>query len=360
MSKPIYFVIGTRAQLIKTAPVMKELGEIGVPFISIYTGQHRETIEDIWQGFDIRPADIDLSRQAKEAATLFHFFIWSFRMFFLLFSPKRILKQGPGILVTHGDTTTSVWAALLGKIGGCKVAHLESGLRSFSLFHPFPEEINRRLIFFLADYYFCPNDWAVNNLKNFRGRKINTRGNTLIDAVRIASERGSSQRPIGEKYCLVSLHRFENLYPGKKLKDNCDVVQKITKRYRVIFILHPVTKKRLELSGLFGDLAKNPRITFQSRLGFFDFIKVLDNAAFVLTDGGSNQEESSYLGVPCLLLRRRTERIEGLEQNVCLSGYDFVAIDGFVADPEKYRRDRVVGSHRPSALIAKELQTLSL
>lgn len=358
MTRPLYFVLGTRAQLIKVAPVMKELDRRQILYTSIYTGQHVETIEDLRSEFGLKPFDVILRRGKDEANTLPRFFKWAAESLFLVFRPKKIMKHGQGLVVTHGDTITSIWAAVLGKLGGSNVAHLESGLRSFNIFHPFPEELNRLIIFCLADYYFCPNNWAVQNLRSFKGEKINTNGNTLVDSIRLAIEHKQSFQIGPKPYCVVSMHRFENLHPKSALLKNIEIIEHVAKCLRTIFILHPVTLKRLEAAGLYSQLSGNPNIILEKRLGFFEFIKLLADSEFVVTDGGSNQEESSYLGLPCLLLRKRTERIEGLGENVVLSDYNIDKIDKFLSTYKSYRLASRIDSISPSSRIADYLSSI--
>ncbi|MEI6463066.1 MAG: UDP-N-acetylglucosamine 2-epimerase, partial [bacterium] len=119
----------------------------------------------------------------EEAKTRKLFMKWFLAMMKLTFFHAKSVLPQKGIVFTHGDTFTTWIAALMGKLAGCKVCHLESGLRSFNLFEPFPEEIVRIVTFLLSDVYFCPGDWAVSNLKRFRGKKINTILNPIYDAV---------------------------------------------------------------------------------------------------------------------------------------------------------------------------------
>ena len=336
----IAVVIGTRAQLIKVAPVMRLMQEARIPYRFIYTAQHRETLDEIREDFRLKPPDYVLLNWSDEASTLGRFGGWFLRAFWRLVRQRRdILPSRGGIVITHGDTASTVWGALLGRLTGNRVMHLESGLRSRSLLQPFPEEIIRRITFRLSDVYACPNDWAVRNLRRFRGVKLNTKANTLYDAVAAAlAEPGSSEAVElpDEPYAVVSIHRFENVFSRRRLRRVVDILEKVAASVRLLLILHPVTVKRLERYGLLGRLENHPRIELRPRLGFFAFQNLTHAAQFVMTDGGSNQEELSYLGKPTLILRERTERIEGLEANAVLCGLDERAVLEFVENYQKY------------------------
>lgn len=357
-NKIFYVIVGTRAQLIKTAPVMKEFQDRGIPYFYIYTGQHKETIDDLRIGFGLKEPDIDLSIKSFEASSLLKFLAWGLKMLSYVFVPGRIFKLGKGVVLTHGDTVTCWWGALIGKIGGNKVAHLESGLRSFNIFHPFPEEINRLMTFSLTDYYFCPNEWALNNLKKFRGVKINTQGNTLKDAVKLAMKSNIEKGSEAEKYFVFSMHRFENIYKKKNLSINLDILKMVSSKIKCHFILHPVTRDLLAKFGVLQELEKNQNITFKPRMDFISFINLIAHSEFMITDGGSNQEECSYLGHPCLLLRKRTERIEGLDKNVVVSNYDKKIIEDFVTNYDKYKSENTNFENSPSKIIVDYLMNL--
>jgi UDP-N-acetylglucosamine 2-epimerase (non-hydrolysing) len=151
---PIYFVIGTRAQFIKVAPIMREMLNAGVQYALIYTAQHRENIDEILNIYGLPPITTRMYDRG-EANTKGSFVRWFFSILFeVLFHPKQYIPR-PGFLLTHGDTFTAWLAALLGKRAGCKVCHVESGCRSFNIFSPFPEEISRLITFQLSDFFFA-------------------------------------------------------------------------------------------------------------------------------------------------------------------------------------------------------------
>ncbi|OGW42636.1 MAG: hypothetical protein A2132_01665 [Nitrospirae bacterium RBG_16_43_11] len=350
----IYIILGTKAQLIKMAPLMVALKERGIDYVYISTGQHKETMHELHQNFDIREPDLRLYN-GEDITGVCQMALWSIRIITKILVNKRLLLKDNrrGIVLVHGDTFSTLLGALLGKLLRLKVAHIESGLRSFNIFHPFPEEITRILTFSLTDYYFCPGDWAVRNIEKYRGYKINTTMNTLYDSLRLAMENEDHIKiDIPDTpYSVATIHRYENIFHRDKLKRVVDIVLNISERVKVLFILHPPTRKNLEKFGLYEILHKNKNIELRPRYDYFEFIKLMQNSEFIISDGGSNQEESYYMGQPCLLLRKATERTEGLGENVVLSNYDDKILEEFIKKYKKYKTDPVMGPESPSKII---------
>ncbi len=356
MSRPIYIVVGTRAQLIKTAPIMKELDTRGISYEYIFTGQHIETIEDLESGFSLKTPDINVTKNI-EADSPLRFLRWMVLMGMCVFRPSRVLKKGKGIVVNHGDTISALWGTILGRLHGSETMHLESGLRSFNIFHPFPEELTRLMIFWFTDIYCCPNDTAVRNLSKYRGVILSTKGNTLIDAVRIARKNGHNPFTHQKPYAIFSMHRFENIFRTGRFRENIEILFDASVVAPITFVLHPVTRRMLDRTGLRKKIEEHPRIRLSERFNFIEFINILSESEFLVTDGGSNQEESSYLGVPTLLLRSATERTEGMGHNVLLSKYDRNVIRDFFANYSQYRRAETESSHSPSTIIVDYLES---
>jgi len=330
-NKKIYVVIGTRAQLIKMAPLMSLMQKEGVNYEFIYTAEHRETMYQILKDFGVKDPDMTLYTKL-EANTRTTFFRWAIEMFLKALRPKRIFPE-KGLVLTHGDTPTTPWAAVVGKLAGCKVAHVESGLRSFNIFKPFPEEINRLITIYFSDVYFSPNEWAINNLKKHKGEKVNLGANTLYDSLQIAINSEVTVNTPKEKYVVVSIHRYENIFTKNLEHKIIPLLEKIAERgFILVFVLHPTTRNVLKKGGmrLYKRLENNKRIILKERYPYFEFIKLLNSSEFVITDGGSNQEELFYLGKPTLLFREVTERVEGLGQNVVISNFDWEKVMNFV------------------------------
>ena len=350
----IHVIIGTKAQLIKTAPVLAELKKRKIPFNFIFTGQHKETMIELRKIFDIKKPDYILYK-GKDITSIGQMVIWATRILWLTLKKKKEIfkNDSQGIVLVHGDTFSTLLGALMGKISRLKVGHIESGLRSFNLWHPFPEEITRLLVFRMSDVYFCPGAWAVKNLKKYKSQKINTEANTLLDALNLALKNESKIKVDipQEKYCLVSVHRFENIFNRSQFEKIIKIIEKTALKMRVLIIMHPPTEKNLHKFGFYKRLKKNKNIELRPRYDYFQFIKLVNNSEFLMTDGGSNQEESFYLGHPCLILREATERKEGLKTNVVLSKFNQKVIDKFINNPKHYQKKQVVFKISPSQKI---------
>lgn len=352
----IHIFLGTKAQLIKMAPIMKLLADRGVPYNFIHSGQHQETISDIISDFQIRSPDYyiangpDVKRKSQVPKWLYlctartgkNSVCWAGRK-----------KGDKDIVLVHGDTLSTLAGALAARRMGFQCAHIESGLRSFNMFHPFPEEIIRLVTFRLASILYCPDASAEANVLPLKKVTINTQGNTMLDATRLAVE--ASRRSEYSDFGIVSVHRYENIFNAERFSWIVDRIIGVSKRHRILFIMHPPTEQRLRDSGLYSTLEAQPNIELKKRLGYFDFAGLLANAQFLVTDGGSNQEESSYLGLPCLVMRKATERSEGIGKNVVVSNYDGETITHFFDHLSNYRTEGVLNSNSPTEIIVNHL-----
>jgi UDP-N-acetylglucosamine 2-epimerase (non-hydrolysing) len=356
----IHFVIGTRAQLLKLAPVMLECERRGLDWRWIYTAQHRETVRETLAAFSLPPPAYVVVGWQTEAQSIGNMSRWFLRMLRSLPRSRKILagQTGPAhVVLTHGDTFTTWLGALIGVLTRTPVMHVESGLRSFDLLHPFPEEINRLITFRLASYYACPGEWAVANLRRYGGEKLDTGSNTQVDTLRLGLER-SDEAQIelpSEPYIVVSIHRYENIFRRGRLERIVEELELLSARFRILFIQHPATRLQVEKLGFRARLESNERISMLPRLEYLAFVKAVRNSEFVITDGGGNQEELSYLGKPTLLFRDETERQEGLGENVVLSKLDRATIDAFVGNYKTVARDERVPDHSPARTIVSFL-----
>lgn len=360
-SKPIYIILGTRAQFIKMAPVMFEMKKRDFPYTLIYTAQHKEKIQELLDIYGLKKPDFYIYG-GDESNTLYKGLRWMFDMLFKsLFKSKKYLHD-KGIVLTHGDTFTAWLAAVMGKRAGCKVGHVESGLRSFNFLSPFPEEISRLITFKFSDIFFCADEWAMNNLKKYKGEKINIGANTMLDGVKFAMESEKKTKFDFQKrpYVLVSIHRAENIFKGRFTNIIIPFLKEISREHNLVMTLHPTTRERLKELNLYDKLDKENNIILHTRFDFIDWINVCNDAQFVITDGGSNQEELSYLGVPTLLFRDHTERKEGLGENVVLSKFKEDIIENFVESYSKYRRKPLFEEVHPSKVIVDYLEDLFL
>lgn len=337
------------------APIMKILKMRGAEYNYISTGQHKETINDILQNFEIKEPDHTIY-SGKDITSVFQMMIWSAKLlFYTVLNKKKIFKNDKnGIVLVHGDTVSTLVGAIMAKLSGLKVGHVESGLRSFNLFQPFPEELVRVLVFRLSDYMFCPGDWAIENLKKYKGLKINTEINTLYDSLKFALPAITSIADIqipDYEYGIVTIHRFENLRNISSFNKIVHAVKRISEKHKLIFILHKPTEIKLKKYGLYQKLKDDPNIELRNRYDYFNFIKLIIHSRFVVSDGGSNQEECYYLGKPVILLRNVTERQEGLGRNAVLSYFDDNILDNFINDLDSYKFDFLKLDKSPSDIV---------
>lgn len=355
----IYVVIGTRSGVIKMAPVMNEMQKRDIRYRYIFTGQHHKTIKELESDLELRAPDINLN-PLKEVSTIPYALLW-----FLKIVLKSLLKRkevfGPekkGVILLHADNLTALYGAIVGKLLRMKVGHVEAGLRSFNLFKPFPEEIIRMLIHYMADYYYCQNEWAVNNLKRYKGVKVNTCANTLYDSLSLILKRIDNVKVDipDNKYGLVSFHRFDNISTRERLSKIINVLEEIAKKIDLLFVLHPPTLNSLKRFGLYERLMNNPAIDLRSRYNYTRFNKLIVKSEFMITDSGSGHDECYYLGHPCLFLREKAERTEGLDENIVLSGLDEDLALDFVDHYENYRYGFKQLNESPSGMIVDSLE----
>ena len=360
------FVIGTRAQLVKVAPVLTEADESGLRHVVWLTGQHDESIDDLIADFDIRSAFVQ-PPQRKERSSILRLLTWFPGT---LLSCRRYLRgvraeEGAApVVVVHGDTLSTFLGALAAKLSGSDVAHLESGLSSGSIADPFPEELLRRMTFWLTDVALCPNDEAFARMQKYSGcHAVHTGENTLLDCVRRAVRDGTPAIADAEgAYFVASIHRFQNIYSQELLGNIVDELLELSAEAPVRFILHPPTEIRLRKYGLYARLAKAPGVELLPRLPYTQFVGLIAAARAVLSDGGSNQEELSYLGVPTVLFRRRSERPDGLGENVVMYSAAIAPLAEFARSGRLdglRRKPRVDDSVQPSRTTVATLQKLT-
>jgi len=336
MARPAVFVIGTRAQLIKVAPVIVECERQQVACTLLMTGQHHETMQDLLDEFGIKSPQVS-AVPSSEHATVGSLLYWLPAAYRGV--KARLREMGNGAhgtdVLVHGDTLSTLVGAYAAHRSGARVVHLESGLSSGKLFDPFPEELCRRLVFRVTDVAMCPNQDAVRHMRRYpRARIIDTGGNTIIDAVALTGARPGSTEERG--YLVASLHRFQNIYDKSRLHGLVALIEALSKQFAVHFVLHPATRRRLQKRGLMQRLEAAPGVRLSPRMGYADFLRLAAGAACVLTDGGSNQEELAALGVPTIVMRARTERPDGLGANAVMESDIAGGVQSFVLN-QAYR-----------------------
>lgn len=314
------FIIGTRAQLIKMAPVIATAERKLISCTLLMTGQHEETMQDLLDEFGITSRQIK-ALPASERSTVLALFRWLPAAYF---GVKRQLERLTAdvdcpIVLVHGDTLSAALGAFVARRCMVKVVHLESGLTSGKLFDPFPEEIFRRVVFRYTDIAMCPNARAAEHMRKYSCAKVvNTQGNTIEDAVILTGALTLRQQRPSIAYLLVSLHRFQNLYKRQRLRKLVDLLVDLARNFTLYFVLHPTTRGRLAREGFLKELEQSSNIKLMPRMGYRDFLHLAAGATCVLTDGGSNQEELATLGVPTIIMRAHTERPDGLGTNAIM------------------------------------------
>ncbi|MGH3440854.1 MAG: UDP-N-acetylglucosamine 2-epimerase [Nitriliruptorales bacterium] len=349
---------GTVAQYIKTAPLLRLMDAMGVEYRLIDSGQHAFASLAVRADLGLREPDRVLGEGVKDVDSVTAGLRWAGGLAATLVSGRRlryeVFYDEPGICIVHGDTVSTLLAALMAKRAGLRVAHLEAGLRSHNLLHPFPEELVRIIVMRLAHYLFAPGEASVANLRRMRvkGRVVGLPTNTTLEALRHVLGGELAQKEPGP--VIVTMHRLENLRSGRRVRDLTTLVGHIVARWPTRFVVHPPTRPVLEKRGGAESLAAlGVELTGLQRHD--EFGAMLRDAPLVVTDGGSIQEECALLGVPTLLWRDRTEREDGLGRNVVLAHHDLTVADRFLVDPERYRFPPVDVDVAPSRIVLETL-----
>lgn len=361
--KNIYLFIGTTAELIKVAPVIKRLKDKKIDLRIVTSGQNKvnfQLLEPLigkqtaYNSFKVKRLKIPLGIYLE-------FVVWIIKSFtnYLLFFRQEFkgIDKKNILFIVHGDTISALLGALIAKLNGLKLVHIESGYRSFNFFEPFPEEFCRFVVSRLSDMLFCPNDWCLNNVKNNRGLKISTGQNTVYDscmnALKVKTDDNFLRSVSKVKFFLLILHRQEHMLFKKKLsKEYINLLLSFANPdMKCLFVLHPITENFLKNQNLLEQIKKNPNIITVSRIPYLEFMKILSRCEFIATDGGSNQQEAYFLGKPCLLLRKYTEQIEGLHSNATLAKDDLNIVRDFLKNYKNKIRNKISVKVPPSKIV---------
>lgn len=264
------------------------------------------------------------------------------------------------LVIIHGDTMTCVVGGLAGRLVGCKVAHVEAGLRSGDIRNPFPEELDRIIAAYLSHYHFCPSDTAVENLARRKGEIVNTHGNTSKDSMQLIQDRLIDQQTI-EPYVLISLHRAELLANREVLMKTIEEIVFSAQNSRIIMVMDALTRTALETHHLLECLLQSP-IDLREKMSYPEFIQLLVHADRVVTDSGGLQEECGFLEIPCLVHRRATERDDGLGTTARLSMWTPDSITEFLREdlPNKKSSRTIIMNDSPTAIIMQTLRALGI
>jgi len=360
-SRPtIHVFIGTKAQYIKTAPLLRLMDEEDVDYRLIDSGQHADLSRELRVELGIREPDVVLA-SGGDINSVGQAVRWSGRLGGRLISPSKLNAEvfggRGGICVVHGDTPSTLLAALMARRAGLDVAHLEAGLRSHSFTQPFPEELIRIATMRLSRYLFAPDDLAMANLADMglSDRGVPTQANSSVEAMAHALS-DTPVAPIGP--AIATMHRVENLKRKERVKGFVRLLLKIVQDHPVLLVLHGPTKPTLAKFGVLETLL-DAGIETTELMPHGDFTRALATAPLVVTDGGSVQEECALLGVPTLLWRGATERPDGLGSNVVLSEYRADITADFLADLDALRRPPLDLDAAPSRIVLDTLLSAS-
>jgi len=309
-------VFGTRPEAVKMAPVVQQLAQTpGMDSRVCITAQHRQMLDQVLNLFGIQPDyDLDLMRDDQSLAELSAAIFTHLDPVFTEFEPDWVLVQG--------DTTTVAITSLLAYYQRIRVGHVEAGLRTHDKWQPFPEEINRHVAGVVADLHFAPTQLARENLlhEGIPDEAIFVTGNPVIDALQFVAERPAPQEieelleklelPSSDKHLiLVTAHRRENF--GQPLENICRALKELADRgdVEIVYPVHLNPNVQEPVKRILGDV---PHVTLLPPLDYLPLVHLQKRSKIILTDSGGIQEEAPAFGVPVLVLRKVTERPEGV------------------------------------------------
>jgi UDP-N-acetylglucosamine 2-epimerase (non-hydrolysing) len=323
----ILIVVGTRPNFIKITQfknVAKAFKNVEIKIV--HTGQHHDDkmANIFFQQFDLIP-DFFLNISTTSPNT---------QMAEIMIGLEKIINQyNPTLLMVVGDVNSTFAAALTANKMGVQVAHIESGLRSLD--RSMPEEFNRILTDEITDYFFVTEKSGVDNLKK-EGKNIKNIffvGNTMIDTI-VAfqpqiekSDVLNKLKVVAKKFGLMTMHRPSTVDTKEGLKKLLSIIDFITQNHQLVFSIHPRTKKKLSDFGMENDFIKNENLILTDSLDYFAFQKLISECKFIVTDSGGIQEESTFKQIPCITLRKNTERPSTVETGTnTLSSIDIESI----------------------------------
>jgi UDP-N-acetylglucosamine 2-epimerase (non-hydrolysing) len=320
----ILVAIGTRPEAVKMAPVVHALKrEPWADVRVLATAQHRHLLDQMLEVFDIRPdVDLDIMQPGQSLSAL------TARLLERL--DDVLAQEEPDAVLVQGDTTTVMAVAMAAFYRDIPVGHVEAGLRTGDLRHPFPEEMNRVVAGRLARWHFAPTAQARHNLlqERFDPASVYVTGNTVIDALLWMAENRSLPSPVvpaGKRLVLVTAHRRENF--GAPFEAVCEAIRDLADAHPDIHVLYPVHPNPNIVGPARRLLGGHPRVSLCDPLDYPAFVGAMKSASLILTDSGGVQEEAPALRKPVLVLRHETERPEAVDAGVVkLVGPDRSAI----------------------------------
>jgi UDP-N-acetylglucosamine 2-epimerase (non-hydrolysing) len=349
----VHLIAGTRPEAVKLAPVVTAMREAGLlrPVL-VASGQHPVMVNQALAAFDLAP-DVTLlvDRNTGSQAELLTAMIRQL--------DELWAERAPAAVIVQGDTTTSLAGALAAFWRRIPVVHLEAGLRSGDLDSPFPEEANRRLVAQVAALHLAPTPLAAMNLldENIATGDVLITGNTVVDAALAVAARklpyenaavAQSRSADGNRLVLVTAHRRESW--GEPLERILAAVAELVAKYQdidVILPTHPNPAVRQQVEAALGGIE---RVTVTGPLPYPDLSRLLSEAYLVLTDSGGIQEEAPSFGVPALVLRDVTERVESLDAGCAKlvgSDTDLIVREASLLLDSRLRRDAMTAGGNP-------------
>ena len=357
--KTIMLVFGTRPEAIKMCPLVKEFQKYPGDFETLVcvTGQHREMLDQVLQIFGVKPDfDLNIMKQGQD--------LYDVTSRVLLGMREVLDEAKPDVVLVHGDTTTSMAAAMAAFYRQIPVGHVEAGLRTHNIYSPWPEEMNRQITGRISTYDFAPTPLSRQNLldEGVDPEKITVTGNTVIDALHwvvenvmekgyVPQDPSVAALPRGDRrLVLITGHRRENF--GEGFISMCTAIRDLAIKYPEVDFVYPMhlnPNVRKAVGEVFGSeisrQARNDKggnLFFIEPLDYLDFVYLMSRSYLVLTDSGGIQEEAPGLGKPVLVMRDTTERPEALEAGtVRLVGTDYgrimAEVSALMDDPAHYR-----------------------
>ena len=315
-------VFGTRPEAIKMCPLIKELhSREEIESIVCVTGQHRQMLDQVLDIFKVKPDfDLQLMKERQSLTTITTGVLQQLE--------EILMKTMPDIVLVHGDTTTSASAALASFYQKVPVGHVEAGLRTYDIYSPYPEEMNRKSISQIAELHFAPTENNRNNLiRENICKNIFVTGNTVIDSFQYTVRdtyqyKNDVLKKIDyseKRTILMTAHRRENL--GKPLENICNAVKRLIHDNVDIQIVYPVHLNPAVRETVYGILDGVERVYLTDPIDVEDMHNVMSESYMLMTDSGGLQEEGPHFGIPVMVLRSETERPEAVEAGtVCMAG----------------------------------------
>ncbi len=304
----IVTIVGTRPNFMKAAPLIEEFKRNKIENILVHTGQHydKEMSQLFFDDLGLPKPDEYLNASNSESKDIKAFLKSAIR--------EALKKHNPDLTIVVGDVNSTAAGAEAAHELGIKVAHVESGLRSFDM--GMPEELNRIQTDKISDFLFTTEKSGNINLQNegVAKDKIFFVGNVMIDSLMHHKKKSSASKILQKlslkknEYCILTLHRPSNVDTKEGLEKIFSILGQIQDKIKIVFPMHPRTRKNIENYNLKNKLENMKNVTVTEPLGYLDFLWLMANSRLVLTDSGGIQEETTVLGIPCITLRENTER----------------------------------------------------